>query len=88
MAVELAMILSYVTPTTLVEYDMKNRKKNILHVEQVKGFNPSDFVLSRITAGILGDSRKILILYLDSHDGKKIPITVVHKKGTYFLLRP
>lgn len=78
------MIVSYVTPTTLVEYDMKNRKKNILNVEKVQGFNPSDFVLSRITAGTLYDSMKILTPYLDSHDGKKIPITVVHKKGTYF----
>ncbi len=58
---------SLVTPMTTYDYEIKNRKLIMKKQEEVKGHNSDDYVSKREFA--------------QARDGKKIPISIVHKKG-------
>lgn len=56
------------TPSSIIDYDLKTRKKEIKKVQEVLGdFDPQNYASERIFAF--------------AKDGKKIPISVVYKKG-------
>ncbi len=56
------------TPTTVFDYDMVSRGSKLLkQYEVVGGYDPNEYVTER--------------LYATSHDGLKIPISIVYKKG-------
>jgi len=58
---------SFTTPETVVDYNFKTAKKTIIKESEVLGnFNKSDYISERI--------------FVDSHDGKKIPVSLVYKK--------
>lgn len=59
---------SMTTPPSTIDYEYKSGKKTVRHVEEVLGgFKSENYVSDRIDA--------------EGHDGVKIPISVVHKKG-------
>ena len=59
---------SLTTPNSTYDFDMKLKKKILLKQEEVLGgYNPQNYVSER--------------LYAVSHDGVKIPISIVYKKG-------
>ena len=59
---------SLTTPNSTYDFDMKLKKKILLKQEEVLGgYNPKNYVSER--------------LYAVSHDGVKIPISIVYKKG-------
>jgi oligopeptidase B len=59
---------SFTTPMSIVEYNMKTRKKRILEqLEILGGFDPSNYHSER--------------LYATAADGVKIPISLVYRKG-------
>mgnify|MGYP003291145394 FL=1 len=59
---------SMTTPSSLYEYDMLERKANLLKRQEiVGGYEPSDYVTERHFA--------------PSHDGVLVPISLVYKKG-------
>jgi oligopeptidase B len=57
---------SYTTPTTLFDYNMDTREKVFLKQQEVRGFD-----------GQLYESKRE---YAVSHDGTKVPISIVYKK--------
>ncbi len=60
---------SLTTPRTTIDYHLGNRGKTILKQEEVldDNFDPDDYVARRV--------------YAKADDGKKIPISLVHRKG-------
>ncbi|HIN39535.1 MAG TPA: S9 family peptidase [Flavobacteriales bacterium] len=59
---------SLTEPTRIMSYDLKTRKERVLKQQVVQGgYNPSDYVSER--------------LFATSGDGKKVPISIVYKKG-------
>lgn len=59
---------SLTTPQTIFEYDLGNRTSKIVKRQEIPGgYNKDDYQTERIFA--------------KSHDGTKIPITLVYKKG-------
>ncbi|WP_425564864.1 S9 family peptidase [Sphingomonas humi] len=59
---------SMVTPGTVYDYDPKTRKLTTLKVQEIpSGYDPSQYVTER--------------LMLPARDGKKVPVSVVYKKG-------
>ncbi len=59
---------SMTTPNSTYDYDMLSRKKELKKQQEVLGgYNASDYETER--------------LYATSRDGKKVPISVVYKKG-------
>ncbi|WP_300975531.1 S9 family peptidase [Sphingomonas sp. LHG3406-1] len=59
---------SMVTPATVYDYDPKAKKLTTLKVQQIpSGYDPSQYVTER--------------LMLPARDGKKVPVSVVYKKG-------
>lgn len=60
---------SLTTPSSVYDYDMENRDKELKkRQEVVGGYNPEEYVTER--------------LYATVRDGVKVPISVVYKKGT------
>ncbi len=59
---------SPITPPSVLEYNMKSRKTKILKTKEVKGHKKSNYVLERH--------------WVKSHDGVKVPLTLVYKKNT------
>jgi len=60
---------SLASPGKIYEYDILTKEKKIVkEVEVPSGHNPDDYIVERIKA--------------KSHDGRKIPITLVRKKDT------
>jgi oligopeptidase B len=61
---------SLTTPSSTLDYNMENREKTLLKQEEVVGgtFDPANYEAKRI--------------YAVAGDGKKIPISVVYRKGT------
>jgi len=60
---------SLATPGKVYEYDiLKKEKKLVKEVEVPSGHNPDDYIVERVKA--------------KSHDGRKIPITLIRKKST------
>ena len=58
---------SLTTPQSTFDYDMRSREKTLLKQQEiVGGFNPEEYTAKR--------------LYAPAHDGKKIPISLVHRK--------
>lgn len=56
------------TPSSVLDYDMVSREKKLMKQQEVVGnFLPADYEAQR--------------LYAPSRDGKKIPISLVYKKG-------
>jgi oligopeptidase B len=59
---------SMVTPATVYDYDPKTDKLTTLKVQEIpSGYDPSQYVTER--------------LMLPARDGKKVPVSVVYKKG-------
>ena len=59
---------SMTTPSSVFDYNMKSRKKNLLKQQEVLGdFNAKDYQAAR--------------LYATAKDGIKVPISLVYKKG-------
>ena len=59
---------SFTVPGSTYDYDMKLKKKTLLKREEVLGdFNSQNYISER--------------LYAVSHDGAKIPVSIVYKKG-------
>lgn len=59
---------SLTTPNSVFEYDMFSREKNLLKQQEVLGgYNPDDYQSERI--------------YVSSHDGAQVPVSIVYKKG-------
>ncbi|PKP53160.1 MAG: oligopeptidase B [Bacteroidetes bacterium HGW-Bacteroidetes-1] len=59
---------SLTTPNSVFEFDMLGREKKLLKQQEVLGgYNPEDYKTER--------------LYATSHDGVKVPISLVYKKG-------
>ncbi|MBV9304283.1 MAG: S9 family peptidase [Acidobacteriaceae bacterium] len=59
---------SLVTPSSIFDYDMHTQKAALLKQEEVLGgYDPSEYVSER--------------LWAPAHDGAKIPLSVVYKKG-------
>ncbi len=55
-------------PSTLFEYDILTGESKTLKVQEIpSGFNPDDYVVER--------------LWATSHDGAKVPMAIVYKKG-------
>ena len=55
-------------PSTLFEYDIVSQDSEILKTQEIpSGFNPDDYVVER--------------LWATSHDGIKVPMAIVYKKG-------
>jgi len=61
---------SLTTPVSTIDYDLETREKMLLKQEKVVGgtFDPADYEAKR--------------LYATADDGKKIPMSVVYRKGT------
>jgi len=61
---------SLTTPVSTIDYDLETRKKVLLKQEEVVGgtFDPAHYEAKR--------------LYAEADDGKKIPMSVVYRKGT------
>lgn len=62
--------LSYsspITPSSVLEYNMRTKKFKILKVKEVKGHKPSNYLCERV--------------WVTSHDGTKVPMTLVYRKG-------
>lgn len=56
------------TPTSVFEYNMRTHEKRLLKQQEVVGgHNPDDYITERIWA--------------TSHDGKRVPMSVLYKKG-------
>lgn len=56
------------TPSSVVEYNMHTQEKNLLKQQEVVGgHNPDDYETERVWVKI--------------HDGKKVPMTLLYKKG-------
>ncbi len=59
---------SLLTPSTVYDYNMRTRAKELKKQQEVLGgYNPADYVSERVFAV--------------SHDGTRIPISLVYKKG-------
>jgi oligopeptidase B len=59
---------SLVTPRSVIDYNMDTREQKVLKRYEVNGgYNPEEYETQRIFAA--------------AHDGTKIPITLVHRKG-------
>ncbi len=59
---------SLTTPNSIYDFDMQSRQKELLKQQEVLGgYNPDDYQSER--------------LYATSHDGVKVPISLVYKKG-------
>lgn len=59
---------SMVTPSTVYDYDPKSNQLTTLKVQEIpSGYDPSQYVTER--------------LMLPARDGKKVPVSVVYKKG-------
>ncbi|MEK2687758.1 S9 family peptidase [Bdellovibrio sp. GT3] len=62
--------LSYsspITPDSVIEYNMITRRSKTLKTREVKGHKKSNYVCKRV--------------FVKSHDGAKVPLTLVYKKG-------
>ena len=60
---------SLASPGKIFEYDILTKKKKLLkEIKIPSGHNPDDYIVERLSA--------------TSHDGRKIPITLVRKKNT------
>ena len=57
------------TPVSLYEYNLNDRSINILREKDVPNFNKAEFESQR--------------LYATSHDGVKVPISIVYKKSLF-----
>jgi len=59
---------SLTTPNSVFEFSMSTREKKLLKQQEVVGgYNPDDYVSERV--------------YATSHDGVKVPVSLVYKKG-------
>jgi len=59
---------SFITPYSIIEYDMKSRKKRILKQQEVRGaYDPHQFKVERLST--------------IARDGRHVPISLVYKKG-------
>lgn len=58
---------SPITPDSIIEYDMKSRKSKVLKVKEVKGHKTANYTCERV--------------WIKSHDGVKVPMTLVYRKG-------
>ena len=57
---------SLVTPMSTFDYDVKSKKLQLKKEEEIKNYNKDDFVTTR--------------KFITARDGKKIPISIVHRK--------
>lgn len=56
------------TPSSVVEYNMHTQEKKLLKQQEVVGgHNPDDYETERV--------------WVEAHDGKKVPMTLLYKKG-------
>jgi oligopeptidase B len=58
---------SMVTPSSVYDYNLATKERKLLKRTEVPNYNPEDYVSERIEA--------------TSHDGVKVPISIVYKKG-------
>jgi oligopeptidase B len=58
---------SLVTPTGVYDYDLKTRTLELMKLEEIHGYDPSDYVQEMVFA--------------TAKDGTRIPISLVHRKG-------
>lgn len=59
---------SLTTPNSVYDYDMATKTRNLLKQQEVLGgYNPAEYVSER--------------LYVPSHDGVMVPVSLVYKKG-------
>ncbi|MCU4176913.1 S9 family peptidase [Marinilabiliaceae bacterium N1Y90] len=59
---------SMTTPSSTIDYDMANKTKEVKKVQEViGGHNPDEYITER--------------LFAPARDGKKVPISLVYKKG-------
>ncbi len=60
--------MSLTTPSSIYEFDMVTRESSLLKQQEVLGdYNPDDYQTERF--------------YAPSHDGVKVPVTIVYRKG-------
>eukprot|EP00916_Digyalum_oweni_P004151 GHVL01007339.1.p1 GENE.GHVL01007339.1~~GHVL01007339.1.p1 ORF type:complete len:743 (-),score=154.53 GHVL01007339.1:1259-3214(-) len=60
---------SYVTPKTIIDYDMKTKKKTVIKVKEVPNYDPKLYTSTK--------------LWAEGHDGVQIPILAVYNKKIY-----
>jgi oligopeptidase B len=58
---------SLVTPESIFDYHIENKKLELLKEEEIKHYNKEEYVTKRI--------------FVTARDGTKVPISIVHKKG-------
>jgi oligopeptidase B len=59
---------SLTTPNSIYDFDMASREKNLLKQQEVVGgYDPAGYISERV--------------YATSHDGVKVPVSLVYKKG-------
>ncbi|MBW7952154.1 MAG: S9 family peptidase [Chitinophagaceae bacterium] len=58
---------SLITPSSVYDYEMNTKKKELKKQQEVFGYNAKDYVTER--------------LYATAKDGTKVPISLVYKKG-------
>lgn len=58
---------SLVTPTGVYDYDLKTKKLELMKLEEINGYDPSDYVQRMVFA--------------TAKDGTRIPVSLVHRKG-------
>lgn len=59
--------MSPITPRTVIDYNMASRKKQIRKQDKVPGYKIKDYKCERVM--------------VKSHDGVKVPMTLIYKKG-------
>lgn len=57
---------SFLTPTTIYEYDLAKRTRKLIKEEKIKSFNSYNYQSERLN--------------ITSRDGKKIPVSLIYKK--------
>lgn len=58
---------SLITPASVIDYNMTTKQSKVLKINKIKGHSPSNYTCRRV--------------WVSGHDGTKIPMVVVHKKG-------
>eukprot|EP00298_Acanthocystis_sp_HF-20_P016967 c21638_g1_i1.p1 GENE.c21638_g1_i1~~c21638_g1_i1.p1 ORF type:complete len:758 (-),score=243.03 c21638_g1_i1:40-2280(-) len=61
---------SLTTPTTIIDYNVLNKKKQILKVQEVPEYDKNEYESNRI--------------YVNANDGRRIPVSIVYHKKLFY----
>lgn len=59
---------SLTTPDSVYDYDLASRRTTLLKRNEVKGYDPADYVTDR--------------LWAPARDGRRVPVSIAYRKGT------